>query len=248
MYLMLQSELVTGIARELQAAITSEQSARLTVARRVDSAAQDAYLKGRSLFASFATTGDPKYLDASIAQFEQATRIDPMYAPSQAGLAWSYMTATVGSTRPPKDTFPKARIAALRAVELDDRLAAAHATVAGLFLWFDWNWSGAAREIQRALQLNPDSVDALTVSEMYTTLVSGNLDETTRTFQRIIDVDPLNPFSRVQPMWVSLNAGRYDDTIAPGKTLVELQRHNIMGPWFLASAYAAKRMRPEVVT
>ena len=49
-------------------------------------------------------------------------------------------------------------------------------------------------------------------------------------------------------MWVSLNAGRYDDTIAPGKTLVESQPHNIMGPWFLASAYAAKRMRPEVVT
>src|SRR5260370_28308638 len=152
------------------------------------------------------------------------------------------MAASKGSWRPPKETFPKARAAALKAVELDDQLAAAHATLAGLFLWFDWNWTGAAQEIQRALQLNPDSVDALTVSESYLTLVSGQVDEAARTSERILDVDPLNPFSRVQPVWGALFSSRYDESVARAKTLVELQPNNLMGPWFLAQAYAVKRM------
>jgi tetratricopeptide (TPR) repeat protein len=246
--LSLQNELVSAIAREVRATITPEQSARLASGRQVDPAAREAYLKGRSLFASFTSSANTKYLDDSIVQFEQAIQIDPTYAPSYVGLSWSYQTASQGSWRPPRDTFPKARTAALKAVELDDQLAAAHAALAGAFFWFDWNWRGAVRETQRALQLNPDSVEALTTSQIYLTLVSGQVDEAARTSQRIVDVDPLNPYSRVQPVWVAFFSRRYDESIARAKTLVELQPTNLMGPWFLAQAYAVKRMQPEVVT
>jgi tetratricopeptide (TPR) repeat protein len=116
-----------------------------------------------------------------------------------------------------------------------------------VFLWFDWNWSGAEREIQRALQLNPDSVDALTASQNYLTLVSGQADQAARTSRRILEVDPLNPFSRVQPVWVSYFSRRFDESIANAKTLVDLSPNNLMGPWFLAGSYAAKRMGPDVV-
>jgi serine/threonine-protein kinase len=245
--LTLQNELVGAIAREVRATITPEQTARLTAAHRVNPAAHDAYLKGRSLYASFSNSADTKYLDTAIAEFEQAIQLDPAYAPSYASLSVSYQTASQGSWRAPKDTFPKARVAALKAVELDDQLAAAHAALAGVFLWFDWNWAGAEREIQRALQLNPDSADALTASEVYLTLVSGQADEAARTSQRILEVDPLNPFSRLQPVWVSLFSRRYDESIAKAKTLVELSPDSLMGPWFLASNYAAKGMRADVV-
>ncbi len=67
------------------------------------------------------------------------------------------------------------------------------------------------------------------------------------TSQGILEIDPLNPFSRVQPVWVSYFSRRFDESIAKGKTLVELSPNNLMGPWFLASNYAAKRMPPEVV-
>lgn len=73
--LSLQSELVSAIAREVQATITPEQSARLAATRRVDPAAQDLYLKGRSSFASFTNSANTKYLDTAIAQFEQASRL-----------------------------------------------------------------------------------------------------------------------------------------------------------------------------
>jgi eukaryotic-like serine/threonine-protein kinase len=245
--LSLQNELVGAIAHEVSATITPEQTARLAAAPRVNPAAHDAYLKARSLWASFTNSADTKYLDAAIAQFTRAIQIDPAYAPSHAGLSWLYQTASQGSWRPAKDTFPKARVAALKAVELDEQLASAHAALAGVFLWFDWNWAGAEREIRRALQLNPDSVEALTASEIYLTLVSGRADEAARTSQRILDVDPLNPFSRVQPIWVSFFSRRYDESIAKAKTLVELSPNNLMGPWFLAGNYAAKQMGPEVV-
>jgi serine/threonine-protein kinase len=78
-------------------------------------------------------------------------------------------------------------------------LAAAHAALGGVLLWYDWNWTGADREIKRAMQLQPESVDALTASEVYLTLVLGRADEAARTSQRLLDVDPLHPFARVQP-------------------------------------------------
>src|SRR5207253_3252229 len=102
-------------------------------------------------------------------------------------------------------------------------------------LWYDWNWTGADREIQRALQLNPDSVDALSASEVYLTLVTGGTDDAARASQHIVDVDPLNPFSRVQPVWVSFFSRRYNESISKAKTLVELSPNNLMGPWFLAA-------------
>src|SRR5262249_40351206 len=107
--------------------------------------------------------------------------------------------------------------------------------------------TSAEREIKRALQLNPDSVDALSASEVYLTLISGDADGAARTSRHLLDVDPLNPFSRVQPAWVSVFSHRYDESIAQAKTLIELSPDNLMGPSFLAGAYAAKKMKPETV-
>ena len=246
--LALQNDVVSAIASEVKATITPEQSARLAApTRRIDPAAYDAYLKARSLYASFTNSSNPKVLDATIAQYEQAVQMDPAFAPSYAGLSMSYQVASQGSWRAPKDTFPKARAAALKAVELDEQLAAAHAALGGVLLWYDWNWTGADREIKRAMQLQPESVDALTASEVYLTLVLGRADEAARTSQRILDVDPLNPFARVQPVWVALFSRRFDEAIAKAQTLVELSPENMMGPLFLTSAYGAKKMRSEVV-
>ncbi len=242
--LSLQNEIVGAIAREVQAKITPEQTARLATARPINPAAHDAYLKGRFLFGNFNGI-DEKQLDAAIAQFERAIQIDPTYAAPYAALSGAYQAATQVSFLPPKDTFPRARAAALKAVELDDGLPAAHAALGLVFLWYDWNWTAADREIQRALQLNPDSVDALVASENYSTLVSGRFDEATRTAQRIFNLDPLNPFSRLQAGWVSFNARRHDDSIRYSKSLVELVPNHAWGHFFLAMNYAAKHMGPE---
>ena len=245
--LALQNELVDAIARELRAALTPEQTSRLGAPRRIDPAAHDAYLKGRALFASMvATFPTRKALDALIAQHERATQIDPTYAPPYAALAEAYEDAVQMSLMAPQETLPKAKAAALKAVQLDERLPAAHAALANVFLWQDWNWAGAKREIDRALQLSPDGIEGLIASLNYLMLVAGRSEEAERTSLRILDVDPLNPTSRLQRVWTAVFLRRPDDAISRAQTLVELWPDNLMGPFFLATSFAVKKQGAEV--
>ena len=247
--LSLQNEVVISIARELQATLSTEQRARLTTARPVNAAAHDAYLKGRALLAAFnASSMDRKALGVAIRQLEQAIHIDPSYAPSHAALSLTYLTASQTSLLSPKETFPNVRAAALRAVGLDDTLPDAHAALAEASLWYEWDWVATGREIQRALELNPDSTDALRASQTYLTLVPGKFEEANRTSQRIVTLDPLNPFSRVQPIWVAFYSRRHDESIRHAQTLRDIAPNNIMAPYFFAANYAVKQMRADVET
>ena len=197
--LTLQNEMVSAIAREVRAQITPEQRARLTKSRPVDPAAHDLYLRGRSMFSQM-VAGAPEAprFDAIVAEFEKAARIDPMYAAPHAALAGMHQLASQSSMLPPSVTAPKGKAAALKAIELDDGLAEAHAALGGVLLWHDWEWAGAEREIKRALELNPDSVDALVASQTHALLIHGKVEEAEATSQRILSLDPLNPFSRIQ--------------------------------------------------
>ena len=198
------------------------------------------------MFSNFGRFVDRKHLDAVIAQLEQAIQIDPTYAPPYAALSVAHQTSTQTSLVPPKDSIPKARAAALKAIELDDQLAEAHAALGGVLFWCDWNWAAAEREIQRALQLNPNSVDALSASETSSLLAYARFDEAERTSQRIVSLDPLNPFARIQTVWVSFFSRRHDDSIRRARTLLELFPEAWFGNVMLASSYAAKHMSQEV--
>jgi serine/threonine-protein kinase len=245
--LALQNELVGAIAREVRATITPLQTARLAAARPVNPAAYDAYLKGRALFASLTATAPTRTgLDALIAQYERAIQVDPTYAPPYAALSEAYETAAQTSLVAPADTFPRAKAAALKAMQLDDQLPAAHAALASVFLWHDWNWAGAKREIDRALQLSPDAVEGLIASLNYLVLVAGDAVAADRISQRILTVDPLNPFSRIQTVWTAFFSRRHDDAIRNARTLQEIWPGNLMAPFMLASNYAVERQRAEV--
>ena len=244
--LALQNDIVAAIAREVRATLTPEQTARLAAARPVNPAAHDAYLKGRSLFAVLSNSFTPTLLDAAVVQFERASQIDPTYAPPYAALSLMYLTASQTSFLPPSATFPKARMAALKAIELDDSLPEAHAAIGGVYLWYDWNRQAAEREIQRALQLNPDSTDALLTWQTYALLVAGRAEEAERTSQRIVLLDPVNQFSRVQRVWLAFFSRRYDDSIANARSLLEVAPNNFMAQFFLALNHGVKHMGSEV--
>jgi tetratricopeptide (TPR) repeat protein len=244
--LSLQNDVVGAIAREVRAVLTPAQKARLADARPVNPAAHDAYLKGRALFAAFTNSTDPKQMAAALAQFEQAERIDPTYAPPYAAVAVLHATVSQMSLLPPSETFPKARAAAVKALELDDQRSEAHAAIGEVFTWYDWDWAAAEREIQRALELNPDSIDALRASEVFQTLIAGRFDDAARTSQRILSLDPLNPFSRIQPIWIAFFSRRHDESVGHARALQELWPGNPMAPFFLALNYGVKRMTPEV--
>jgi tetratricopeptide (TPR) repeat protein len=246
--LALQNELVAAIAREVRATISPEQSARLSSRRQVDATAHDAYLRGRSLFAQMVSAGpERRLMDGVIGQFEKSLRLDPTYAAPHAALAGMYLTLSQTSTIPPSEIATRAKASAQKAVELDDGLAEAHAALGGVRLWLEWDWAGAEREIKRALALNPDSVDALIASETHALLVHNRTEEAEATSQRILNLDPLNPFSRIQRVWVAVLSRRVDESIRRAQALLDVWPGNIMSPFFLAQAYATQH-KPAVTS
>ena len=114
------------------------------------------YLKGRYNW----NKRTPFWIERAVQYFEQAIQLDPHYALAYAGLADSYNLMAGNSGLPPSETFPKARAAALRALEIDDTLAEAHTSLALVRYLFDWQWSAAERGFQRAIELNPNYATA----------------------------------------------------------------------------------------
>jgi tetratricopeptide (TPR) repeat protein len=244
--LALQNDIVGAIAKEVQSKVDAARSRPAATARALNPAAHDAYLKGRSLDAQFAASQwDRPHFDTVIAQFEEAVRLDPTYAPPYAAISMDFQKSSQMSLLAPTESLPRAKAAALKAVELDDGLPEAHAALAGVYLWFDWNWSAAERELRRALDLNPNAFDVLVMSEVFSVLVAGNIDDAVRTSQRVLDIDPLNPFSRIQTVWVAIGARRHDEVVRRARALLDVWPGLMMGQWFLAIDFASQGKRAE---
>lgn len=153
--LALQRDVAREIAREIRVELTPQESARLASARPVDPEAHEAYLRGRW----YRDQGSPEDLEKAFEHFQRAITEDPEYAPAYAGLAGYYSVLPFYSNESPVRTLPRAREMALRALELDEGLAEAHAAMAYIRAYYEWDWEAAEREFRRALELQPSSAD-----------------------------------------------------------------------------------------
>ncbi|MFQ5777854.1 MAG: protein kinase, partial [Terriglobia bacterium] len=136
--LALHSDVAQAIAREIKIAVTPEEEAHLASARPVNPEAHEAYLKGDYHWNKFTREGFAQ----SLGYFQQAIEIDPDYAPAYAGMARAYSVLGVFGGLVPSETHPKAKTAALKALELDDTLAQAHVALGMTMLLYDWDWAG----------------------------------------------------------------------------------------------------------
>jgi DNA-binding winged helix-turn-helix (wHTH) protein/TolB-like protein/Tfp pilus assembly protein PilF len=144
------------VAEALILKLTSDEKRRLTRRYTEDVEAYQAYLKGRYFWNKRTEEGMRKGVEC----FRQAIETDPLYALAYAGLADSYNLLGIYSGSAPRETFPKAKAAAVKALEIDDALAEAHTSLAFVLQYFDWDWARAEREYRRALELNPDYATA----------------------------------------------------------------------------------------
>ena len=146
--LAIQREVAGRIAQALELELLP---ASPTTPTPVNSEAHEAYLKGRYYWNKRSMDGVKK----GIEYFQQAIQKDPKYAPAYVGLADSYLVLSSWMRIPSKEAAAKAREAATRAIEIDDRLADAHASLGGIASEFDWDWTHAEKEFRRAIELNP---------------------------------------------------------------------------------------------
>ncbi|HSA93355.1 MAG TPA: protein kinase [Terriglobales bacterium] len=241
----IQDEFTRAIVREINANLSPQQQERLArVPAKVDPEVYDLYLKGRD---AFNKREGEKDVQQALAYYEQAISKDPAYAPAHASLAEA-LTAGVGRgmITPRAEGYARARVAASRALELDDSLAEAHLALAGVKGEWDWDWEGGLREFKRALELNPNYANGHC-------WYSSHLSQMGRHAEAIAEArlgERLDPFSQVCGSTVAdalFYARRYDECIAQARKLIQA-RPNAVGEYFvLRDCYAAKGMFDEAV-
>ncbi len=213
--LTLQSDLATAIAREIRVKLTPQEQQRLASTRPVNPEAYEAYLKGRYTWHQFTVQGFQK----SIEYYEQAIRKDPGYAQPYSGLADSYVQLA-GRLLPPKEVMPKAKAAALRALELDNKLAEGHSSLAYVLFYYEWDWEAADKEYERALQLNPGYPLLRSVHGFYLA-ARGRPEEGVAEVRRASELEPAGFFSCGE-LRTLYYARRYDEAIEKYRRAREL--------------------------
>jgi serine/threonine protein kinase/Tfp pilus assembly protein PilF len=236
--LTLQHELAVAIAREIRSNMTPADRARLASAHAVDPAAQDAYLRAKYL-----QFGTPEQRAKSRQYFEQTIQLDPDYAPAYAGLADSYWD-DIGL--PARETMPKARDYALKAISLDEKLAHAHTALATVRFYGDWDWEAADREYQRALELNPNDAEAHRMYSVFLTAMK-RFEPALAQVLAAEELDPLSSGNDATAGWDLYCARRYDQAIQHCQKAVELTPNNESAHGCLSYNYLGKVLFPQAV-
>ena len=243
--LVLQDEVARTIAQQVRVKLTPEENIRLSSGRPVDPEAYQLYVKGRYFWAK----RNQESFNRAISYFREAIDRDPSYAAPYSGLADCYVlfgsSFDVGG-HPPSEVQPKAKAAALKALELDSSLADAHNSLAYVKLNYDWDWSGAEAEFKRSLELNPGYAHG---HHWYAHLLfsSGRRDEALAESTRSLELDPLSPILVVHLGWHYLYTRQHDRALDQLAKALELEPSYALAHWYRGLAYEEKKMYPEAL-
>jgi len=216
--LALQHELASAIAGEIHVQLTPTEQSRLAAAPRVNPEAYDAYLKGRYFF----NRPSDDNLKKAIAQFEEAVRLNPTYAPAFSGLSDAYLWAGYNEgVLTASEARPKAKTAAEKAIQLDDNSAEAHTSLAVFKLFYEYDWAGCEREFRRAFALNPNY--AFAHDQFGLALgFQGRLDEAIAEGKRASELDPLSPQIPIDNSIALMFQGSYEAAKEQARRAAEL--------------------------
>jgi tetratricopeptide (TPR) repeat protein len=220
--------------------LSGEDEKRMAKSYTANPEAYQDYLKGRYWWNK---TNEEGY-NKGIEYFQQAIAKDPTYALAYSGLADCYSLLAGGGMVPPKEGYLRAKDAALKALELDDTLAEAHTSLALIKSSFDWDWSGADKEFQRAIELNPSYADAhrLHAVALWQT---GRLDEAIAETKTTLELDPLSLEDNRALGIEFFLARQYDQAIEQESKTLELDPNFLRAYYFRGMAYLKKSMYKE---
>jgi TolB-like protein/tetratricopeptide (TPR) repeat protein len=233
--LALQSDVARDIVTQIQIQLTQPEQERLAKTRTVVPAAYDAYLQGNYYVAK--RTGES--VTQSVSDYRQAIQLDPTYAPSYAGLAGALTLAADYKDVPSSQVLPEAEAAAVKALQLDDNLASAHA-VLGQIRAYRLEWPGVLDEFKRAIELNPG--DANSHHWYGLALASaGRSDEAISEMKLAQELDPRSLIINANLSWVYYLAGKYDEAVAQAQKTVAMDPSFAVAHGCLGQAYLARR-------
>ncbi len=236
-----QDSISRKVASALALQLTGEERRRLTKHYTENAAAYQLYLNGRFYWERRTEEGVKK----AIEYFDEAIEQDPNYALAYAGLADAH--ALLGVLHwPPKEAFPKAKQAALSALKIDDRLAEAHASLGHIKVQYEYDWSGAEREYQRAIELNPNYANARHFYALYLTM-RGRFDEAHAEINRAQELEPSSLFIHANAGHILYQARRYDEAVNQLKRVLEMNPGIDLARNLLGVAYLQKGMYEQAI-
>ncbi len=241
--LKLQDEVAQAIVQHVRVQLTPQQQARLGSAPEVNPRAYEAFLQGRFYLT---TTSNPQGIKKAQSYFEEAIQRDPGFAPAYAGLANCYLA--LGSLRrlSPQDAYRHGNEAIRKALQLNENLSEAHSTLGYLSWAHDWDWRTAERELNYAIELNPNSIQGH--EELASFLGwSGRRAEALAEVARIRELDPAYPFGFIVESVIYYHLRDY-------KTMVEVNRQSVasnpdewLGHYFLGVGYEGLGQQLEAI-
>ena len=204
--------------------------------------AYNLYLLGRY---HWSKRSEPE-LDAAVRDFEAAVRLDPAYARAYAGLADAYLQLGRWASRDPRETMPRARYYALKALGLSESLAEAHTSLGAIHLFYDWDLAAARHEYQKAIALNPRYVTAHWWYA-FVLLASGQLQDARRELDQALRMDPLSVPILVDAASLYLESGDQPGALSMARKAIELDPVSTFARVNLGLALAAQNQLAEAL-
>lgn len=242
--LTVQNRVARSIAEEIRIEVTPQEQEALKSAKMINPEAYEAYLKGRYSWNRRTADG----LKNAVDYFNQAIAKDPNYAAAYSGLADTY--ALLGdwqySVMPTKEAMPRALAAARKAVELDDSLGEAHASLAFCLEGFDWDFAAADGEFQRAVALSPGYATAHHWYAWHLSLMGRN-KEAIAEMDKAVNLDPVSPVVNADLAELLLIAHLPDESIQQSRKTIEMNPGFAFAHNQLAQAYIEKQKFGEAI-
>jgi eukaryotic-like serine/threonine-protein kinase len=237
-----QEEMAESIADLLKVELGSRADSGLVKRYTENFEAYDLYLRGRFQWNKRSGEGFQKALE----YFQRSLTLDPDYAPAHAGIADYYISVASWGLAPPTEAWPKAKLAALKAIESDDSLAEAHASLGVIRMWYEWDWKDAEREFLRAIELKPGQP----VPHIHYSLLlvqSGRFEEAEEQIRLALASDPLSVPANVYLAGVYHYRRDYDRSLEQAGRALDLDPNDIEAHVVMAINHEQKHQYAEAI-
>ena len=232
----IQEEIVKDISTKLKLKLTRKEKKHLSKQHKTGNEAYQLFLKGRYHW----NKRDPDSFKQSISFYNQAIEKDPTYALAYSGLSDSYALIGIYGYLPAKDVWPKAKAAALKALEIDPDMAEAHNALGAVESSYEWNWAKAEKSFQHSIALNPNYA---TAHQWYAgqLRILGQFEDALREIHKAQEIDPLSLQISTDVGRLHYNAREYDLAVQEYQKVLELDPYFYPAHLWLGLALLEKR-------
>jgi TolB-like protein/DNA-binding winged helix-turn-helix (wHTH) protein/Flp pilus assembly protein TadD len=238
----LQREVARDIANQIRITLTPQEEQHFAAHSSIAPEIYDLYLQG----AYHLNKGTEPEIKIAIQYFEQAISRDPNFARAYSGLSDSYQILS-SYYWAPMEAMPKAKAAALKALELDESLSEAHTALGNVYFWYDWNWTAAQKEMKRALELNPNSASAHDLYAFYLAAL-GQREQSLAEIELSHELNPLSLSILADRVLCAFMVGDFDLAIENGEKAIKTEPNLSPAHAYLGLAYVQRHRFSDAVS